>query len=243
MRRAMATLGMVGLAAVTAVADYKEEDVANGGTIEGVIAFAGDAAAPEQKAIPADKQGDCGAMYTVEELVVNKDTKGIQYAVVYIDKIDHGKKIAKEQTVELDQKACVFLPHVVVAPVGSKVAFKNSDKAGHNVHVTSQKNESFNRLVPAGGAPIEWKAENPENVPVTCDIHTWMKSWVVVKAHPYVAVTDEKGSFKIEGVPPGDYTVKCWHEKLGIQQREGVKVKVEPGKSAKAEFKPLEPKK
>ena len=81
----------------------------------------------------------------------------------------------------------------------------------------SLKNKAFNRQITAGGAPIEWTAEAAENVQIVCDLHPWMKSYLIVKDHPYVAITDEKGAFKIDGVPPGEYTVKCWHEKLGIQ--------------------------
>lgn len=242
MRRALVTLGLVGLSAAVAVAgDYKEEDVQGGGAIVGVVTFDGTPPEPEMKDVPADKQGDCGAKALVEELIVDKASKGIKYAVVYIDKIDHGKKKPADP-IKLDQGACVFQPHIVVAPVGSKVEFHNSDKASHNVNVKAVKNKGFNKQIAAGGTPVPWFAEAVENVQVVCDIHPWMKSYVVVKDHPYVAVTDEKGGFKIDGVPPGEYKVKVWHEKLGIQNKEGVAVKVEGGKDAKAEIVPLKPK-
>jgi plastocyanin len=231
MRRAMTLLGVMGVAAAA---------WADGGTIEGTITFAGDPPAPEIKDVPADRVGDCGAKYTVTELMVDKATKGIQYAVVYIDKFPGAK--VEPKTIESDQKDCVFMPHIVIAPVGTKIQFKNSDKAAHNVNVKAGKNDSFNKVIPAGGAPIEWEAKATENVRIDCDFHAWMRSYVIVKDHPYVVVTDAAGAFKIENVPPGEYTVKCWHEKLGIQQKEGVKVKVEAGKAAKAEFPGLKPK-
>ena len=51
-----------------------------------------------------------------------------------------------------------------------------------------------------------------------CDIHSWMKSFVFAMDHPYFAVTDEKGQYKIAGLPAGDYTVAAWHEEFGEQE-------------------------
>ena len=188
MRRALTVLGLLGVAAAPVFAD--------GGSIEGVITYAADAPAPEMKDVPADKQGDCGMKVPIEELVVDAASKGIKYAVVYIDKAP--KSEAKPGTkIVLDQKSCNFMPHITVAQVGATVDFANTDKASHNVNVKALKNKAFNRQITAGGAPIEWTAEAAENVQIVCDIHPWMKSYLIVKDHPYVAITDEKGAFKL----------------------------------------------
>jgi hypothetical protein len=55
----------------------------------------------------------------------------------------------------------------------------------------------------------------PEKVKVKCDMHDWMGAWIAVVDHPYNAVTDEAGSFVLENVPPGTYTLEIWHETLG----------------------------
>jgi tetratricopeptide (TPR) repeat protein/plastocyanin len=209
------------------------------GVIAGVITFAGAPPAATQGQVPADRVLDCGKTYTVTSLMVDPATKGVRHAVVYLDKAPGGKPAP--QTIVLDQLGCVFMPHIVVAPVGTTVQFKNSDAAAHNVNVKASKNAAFNKVIPAGGAPLNWTAEATENVQIDCDFHSWMRSYVIVKDHPFVAVTDAAGAFTLADVPPGEYTVKCWHETLGIQPKEGVKVRVEAGKTAMAAFPPLRP--
>ncbi len=55
----------------------------------------------------------------------------------------------------------------------------------------------------------------PEIVRVDCDLHSWMKPWVVVAAHPYYAITNADGQFAFEKLPPGPYRLPVWHERLG----------------------------
>src|SRR5437764_717248 len=78
----------------------------------------------------------------------------------------------------------------------------------------------------AGGADltgtVTYTGQLPQRakVPITCDLHSWMKSWVVVAEHPYYAVTDAAGAFRIAAVPPGKYRLRMWHEVLGDVSRE-----------------------
>ena len=46
-----------------------------------------------------------------------------------------------------------------------------------------------------------------------------MQGWVIVAGHPYYALTDASGSFKISDVPAGSYTLEYWQEKLGKQTK------------------------
>jgi hypothetical protein len=57
-------------------------------------------------------------------------------------------------------------------------------------------------------------------MPVKCNIHAWMHSYIGVVDHPYFAVTGPDGKFQWKNVPPGDYTVAVWHEKLGKQEQQ-----------------------
>ena len=182
-----------------------------GGTITGVVKFAGDAPAPK-KLEPAKDTQVCGKTPLYDQsLMVDKGTKGVRWAVVSVTGDVKGKWEVKE--IALDQKGCEFQPHVVVMPP-SKLTILNSDGILHNFHSHSTKNPPINQAQPGFRKKMEVKFDQPERVKITCDAHAWMSGWVIVSDHPYVGVTDEKGSFKIENVPPGTYTLEVWQETL-----------------------------
>jgi hypothetical protein len=114
----------------------------------------------------------------------------------------------------MDQKQCVFVPRVVVVPVGGTVEFLNSDRLLHNVRGGGKENPPFNRAQPhARTIAIGFKS--PEVLRVDCDLHSWMRGWIVVAEHPYYTVTNEEGEFVFENVPPGKYKLQVWQEVLG----------------------------
>ena len=212
-------VGHVARALLYAVSLATGETV-NAGDITGSVSFSG---APPQRAktpITID-QYICGKEKDAEDLVLGPKG-GVQHAVVWIENPPADAKWPAElPKVEMDQKGCVFVPRVVVVPVGGTVDFLNSDRLLHNLHSLSKENAQFNRTQPRGRTiPITFT--NPEFVPITCDLHSWMKSWVVVAEHPYYAVTDAVGAYRIAGVPPGKYRVRMWQEMLGERTQEVV---------------------
>ena len=192
---------------------YTEVEVKDGGSISGTVKYDGDI--PSAKILKVDKdEQTCGHENKVsEELVINGESKGIKNVVVSLVDIASGKKI-EAVTAALDQKECLFIPHVLAIPVGSSVDLLNSDNVMHNLHSWAIKNAAFNEGV-SGGGILTKKFDFAEVVKITCDVHKWMSSFIVVKANPYFAVTDENGNFKIENVPAGKYKIEAWQEKLG----------------------------
>lgn len=200
--------------------------VADGGSISGDVKYQGDAPAPAKIAVTKDNDV-CGQEKTSPDLIVGAD-KGIANVVVRISNIQKGKKLAPAATPPtFDQKGCEYNPHVLAFPAGSTVQILNSDGILHNVHTTSTANPSFNQAQPKFKKVIEAKVEKPEMpIKVQCDAHGWMHAWWISEEHPYYAVTDAKGAFKIADVPPGDYELEFWHETLGKQtQKVSVKAK------------------
>jgi plastocyanin len=192
---------------------YKEIDVKDGGSISGTVKYDGDVPAAKILKVNKDEQ-TCGHdNKQSEELIVNGESKGIKNAVVSLVEIAAGKK-AGVLTGVVDQKECLFTPHVIAVSAGASVDMLNSDNVMHNLHSWSIKNAGFNEGV-SGGGKLTKKFELPEVVKITCDVHKWMSSFIIVKANPYFAVTDEAGRFKIDNVPAGSYKLEAWQEKLG----------------------------
>ena len=218
---------------------YTEIEVTKGGTITGTVKFDGDVPAPKMLNVDKDTEVCGHEKRPSEGLIVSNNTKAIKNVVVSIENIEKGKKInSPSSNPVLDQKECVFLPHVLVVPAGATIEILNSDKVMHNVHSYAIKNSPFNEGV-SGGGKLSKKFEFPEVVPVKCDVHKWMNAFVVVKDNPYFAVTDDNGNFKIDNVPAGAYKLQAWQETLGKQVKD---VAVEAGKEAKVDFE-LKPKK
>ncbi|MGB7950650.1 MAG: carboxypeptidase regulatory-like domain-containing protein [Candidatus Binatia bacterium] len=184
----------------------------SGGMISGRVVFVGDAPAPKKLKVTKDSE-KCGAEVTAEDLVIGSD-KGIQNAVVSVVGLKGvPPKPANPPTV--DQKGCVFRPHVFIVGVGTPVDILNSDGVLHNFHTHGSKNSPMNRAQPGFRKKMTETFNQAETIKVSCDAHSWMLAWIVVTDHPYIDATDTGGSFKITDVPPGNHTIEVWHETLG----------------------------
>jgi plastocyanin len=118
--------------------------------------------------------------------------------------------------VVLDQKGCIYRPHVVGVRVGQALQIRNSDELLHNVHSVSAAGNSFNVGQPKAGLVFEFTPKAEETmVRIACDVHSWMTTYVGVVNHPYFAVTDARGGFQIPAVPAGSYRLHFWHERFG----------------------------
>jgi hypothetical protein len=178
--------------------------------ISGTVKFAGPP--PRLEPIAVNKNRDvCGERKPSEALVVGPGG-GVKGSVVMIEGVTRGKKAARE--VVIDNAKCLFVSHVSAAMAGERVRVKNSDPVLHNTHGFLGKPTVFNLALPNRDQMIDItkRLTRPGVVRVLCDAHPHMFAWLVVHDSPYVAVTDDGGAFRIEGVPPGTWKVTMWHE-------------------------------
>ncbi|MHC4392500.1 MAG: carboxypeptidase regulatory-like domain-containing protein [Planctomycetota bacterium] len=208
-------------------------DPAKTGTISGTISF--DGAPPKRDAIDMSSQDYCADHNEdaiLNESAVVNDGK-VQWAIVSIssDEVSEYSFKAPSAKPTLDQKGCIYTPHVLTMTAGQKLQILNSDETSHNVNSLATKNPKFNELMSEGSDPLIKKLSKEETFQLKCDVHPWMGSWVGVFPHTFHAVTDAKGGFTLNGIPEGEWTVKVWHETFGELSQ---KVKVAAGETATA---------
>jgi len=187
-------------------------------------------------ALAALKDGEEGATGTIEGAIKNRWLSRIEGAV-YVERIE-GKEFEppKEKAV-MDQKNTVFVPHVLVVVKGTTVSFPNSDSVRHNVFSSKGSSVPFNLGTYDPGATKDVVFDKPGENSLLCNVHSEMSAFVIVSETPYFAVTENKGQFKIENVPPGKYKLTAWHEKL---KSKTIDVTVEAGKAVTAAFEGME---
>ena len=188
------------------------------GTVEGTVRFVGERL-PSPTIVPVGTDAQyCGHEYSKEDWVVDPDSRGIRYAMVHLS----GRKLigwrSKPGHLLLDNKKCRFEPHAAVLTVGSTLEVKNSDKILHTAH--GYFAATFNLALPGESANVKQLLRRPGIAQIRCDSHGWMNAFIRVDRHPFHAVTDAQGRFKIEGVPPGTYTLEVWHERSGSKKQE-----------------------
>lgn len=158
--------------------------------------------------------------------------KVIRDLVVYVDGVRvpaPESLMSKRYQITSQNKS--FGPRVEAVPVGATVGFPNLDPILHNVFSLSSGNR-FDLGLYKSGASKDHRFDNPGLVRVYCNIHPQMSAFVLVLENPYFTWAKPDGSYRLETVPPGSYTVKAWHEKAQAEQR----VEVGPGGKAGVNF-------
>jgi Polysaccharide lyase family 4, domain II len=248
MRVFVARLTIVGLLALAAGAWVADRAAAaDTGTVTGQFVLAGEI----PKLAPLVKQGDttvkdpevCSKQNVPDQsLVVDESTKGIANVFVYLQKppadMPADLKESKEKIVKFDQKNCQFIPHTLILRTDQSIEILSDDPISHNTHVYPIRQDGKNEAIAANdrSGNVKWQFTVPEKMPTTvkCDIHSWMEArWLIID-HPYAAITDKEGRFKIENVPAGEHNFVIWHERAGWvfgATKRSIPVTVEAGKT------------
>lgn len=204
--------------AVLAIGYSSMASAADWGNLKG--RFVLDGKAPPEEKVDTSKEPLCSKHPVINEaLVVGKDG-GIKDVVIYVSskkvKVHPDyEKTAKDKVV-MDNKHCRFEPHILPLRLTQELELHNSDPFSHNSNMAPLGDSPVNPLISEGGEFLHhFNRVQKLPVPVTCNIHGWMKGYIVVRDNPYVAVSDKDGNFELKDLPAGELEFLVWQEKAG----------------------------
>ncbi len=200
----------------------KTVDPATAGSITGTVKL--DGTPPKFKPLNMAAEPTCvkdNPEPVYPPIVVTGPKGALANVVVYVKgNMDEYKFDTPTTPAVLDQKNCMYVPHVLALMTNQDFHVINSDQTLHNIHPVPRDNRVWNQSQPAGAPPIDRSFPNPElAIPVNCNVHPWMRGYLFVFRHPFFAVTTRTGTFSLDGLPPGTYTIEAWQEHYGVQDQ------------------------
>lgn len=195
----------------------------NSGSIHGLVTLQGEA--PPLQLELTDKDADiCGRAVNGTRLDLGRN-QGVGQTFVYLDGVPHSEHLSPRASTQLAQEGCGYSPHLLTLTASTGLEVVNNDPILHSVHGREATENGvqtvFNLAQPVQGQRT--KVDTPLNTPgiiaLTCEAgHPWMTAYILVADHPYVATTNEDGEFSIDGIPPGTYRLKMWHEGVRLKR-------------------------
>jgi hypothetical protein len=205
------------------------------GDLTGKFVFDGKAPAPAKINVTKDNEVFDKEMLVDESLKV-ADGGGLANVVVYCrtPNVQVNMELANNVSpkVVYDNKGGRFVPHVVTIWLDKQtIVLHNSDPVGHNSNVQPLGDAAINPLLPANSS-VDHKFNRQQNIPVPvgCNIHPWMKGYILPRNNPYATVSKDDGTFKIEKLPVGELEFQAWQERMGYLDIPGAKPSMPKGR-------------
>lgn len=256
-------LVMMGLASIMGLSmthAYEVGEVQEGGTIQGQVTFSGSPPVPVQFAV--NKNPDvCGKERSL--MKVDARNGFLNGAVVVLEGVEKGKPFISQEWngtapgegtfqhqggeslgLQVNTKGCNFGPFTGVVAADQPIQLGNQDSIKHIIHTFVAFGQKGSILRTVHNRDIHpdreiqvtmssGKLKDSRMVRIACNRHDFMQNWLYVVESPYFAISNEKGKFVIDNIPPGHYILRAWHPMLGLQEQE---VHVTPGKALGTDF-------
>jgi hypothetical protein len=208
------------------------------GTAKVVVRVTLNGSAPAPAKIQTSADPYCAKVHQAEPLLSQTVQVGaggaLIDALVFVKDGVTGTYAVPQTPVTLDQKGCVYIPHVIGMIAGQPLQIINSDPTLHNIHPMPVINTGFNI-----GMPIQGMKQNrvfPKAEPVfhvKCDVHPWMSAYLATFTHPFFGVSNSQGTVELNNLPAGTFQIQAWHEKYGVQTQS---VSVSAGETKQVAF-------
>lgn len=197
-------------------------DPATAGDIVGTVRLEGDP--PDFHSIDMSAEPECvkvNSKPVVPPIVVTGEHGALANVAVYVKSgLGRYKYDVPTTPVVLNQKGCMYEPRVLALRVGQPLEVHNEDPTVHNINVRARDNHSWNRSEEPGEPPFTEMFDHPElDVPISCNVHPWMRAYLFIFDNPYYDVTPKTGEFELKGLPPGTYTIEARQEFYGVQDQ------------------------
>jgi len=211
--------GVIRPDAAETVPASEAEPVAKGwGTLSGRFVYQG--TAPKPPAVDTSKEAYCVPLGVIEESLLVADDGGLANVLIYVRSRDLEIHPDFESTaadsIVIDNNKCRFAPHVLTIRLGQNLLIKNSDPVSHNTNLAPPGDQAINPLLPPEATQsYSFQREQSIPVPVSCNIHPWMKGWILPRSNPYLVATGADGRFELQNLPSGRLEFQVWHERSG----------------------------
>ncbi|MBK8251915.1 MAG: hypothetical protein IPK82_04520 [Polyangiaceae bacterium] len=217
------------------------EKVPNRGEVKGKVRLLG---TPPEMKVPvkrkdADVCRDDAVLYNA--VIVNNEGLQDVFVGLWGDKLA-GALTHPVEPVIVHQQSCMYTPRTQGGLTSQPLHVYNSDLTLHNVHAYGGGNSLFNLALPKHSPPLEKKLpEESTIVKLACDIHPWMRGFVVLADNPFFSTTGPQGEFSIEGVPPGTYELRTWHSQYGWKKKALVSVQANGSTQVEVDYSTSDP--
>jgi hypothetical protein len=196
---------------------YRVTPVTDGGRVAGTVSFGGTPQGDTLVVVQGDQNG-CGKPLSIARLQRRGDR--VAGVLVWIPDIHAGQALPATRRFELTNNDCAWDPVLQATVVGGTLNVVNYDPLVDKAFITNVATRDTVAIAPFTDngqlIPYDKLLRTPGVYEFSMESRPMSRAWVAVLDQPYFAITDANGSFTIDGVPPGTYTVRAWHPMLGV---------------------------